>query len=351
VVAVAVLILHPLPAGRPDEIEAWVGAARSALAERHRLGFLVAGARTVTIVSGPPDERSFGSRVREHLAAHRPDGLVVLGSGAIPLATAADRRAFVEAAASSDRHALANNRYSADIIAISRIGELPPIPDLATDNALPRWLAEVAGHEVTDLRARWRLGVDIDGPLELALLGRRPWVPAPPAGIVERVLERLAAVRAVTRDPGAELLVMGRMSAAGLAWLERSTASRSRALIEERGFRTRRPGQRPVRSTLGLLLDRDGPEALGAILAGLGDATIVDSRVLLAQRFGADERRWPGAADRFASDLLLAEQVADPWLAALTRAARDAPIPVLLGGHSLVGPGLQLALGEDAPWL
>jgi hypothetical protein len=351
VVAVAVLILHPLPAARAGEIETWVGAARSALAERHRRGFLAAGAATVSIVSGPPDERSFGSRVREHLAAHRPDGLVVLGSGAIPLATPADRRAFVEAAAATGRRALANNRYSADIIAISRVDELPPIPELSTDNALPRWLAEVAEHEVSDLRARWRLGVDVDGPLELALLGPRSWVPEPPAGTVERVVERVAAVRAVSRDPHAELLVTGRMSAAGLAWLERSTASRSRALIEERGFRTRRPGQRPVRSTLGLLLERDGPERLGAILAGLGEAAIVDSRVLLAQRFGADERGWPAAADRFASDLLLAEQVADPWLAALTRAALDAPIPVLLGGHSLVGPGLRLALGDGAPWM
>ena len=349
-VAIAVLILHPTPAGRADEIEGWVAAARAAVAERHRLGFLEAGADEVAVLAGPPDGRTFGARLRDHVEARRPGGLVVLGSGAIPLATTADRRAFVEAAASAGPRALANNRYSADVVAIALASNLMDAGDLANDNALPRWLAEVAGYEVADLRRRWRLGFDIDGPLDLALLGGRAWLLRPPAGILDRVVERLADVRAVARDPRAELLVAGRVAADGLAWLERSTASRTRALIEERGFRTRIAGQRPARSSLGLILDRDGPEALGAILAELGDAALVDTRVLIANRCGADERAWPVAADRFASDLLLPDRIAHPWLRALTVAARDAAIPIVLGGHSLVGPGLRLALGADRPW-
>lgn len=93
---------------------------------------------------------------------------------------------------------------------------------------------------------------------------------------------------------------------------------------------------------LGLLLDRDGPEALGRLLARLGDAAVVDTRVLLAHRLGPDETAWPAAEDRFASDLLLADRVGDPWLRALTEAALAAPIPVLLGGHTLAGPGIRL---------
>jgi hypothetical protein len=350
VVAIAVLILHPTPAGRPDEVEGWVAASRAAIAERHRIGFLRAGAEEVTVLAGPPDGRAFGARLREYVASRRPGGLVVLGSGAIPLATTADRRAFVEAAASPGLRALANNRFSADVVAVAAASSLMDAGDLATDNALPRWLAEVAGYDVADLRRRWRLGFDIDGPLDLALLGSRAWLPRPPAGALDRVVERLTAVRAVARDPRAELVVAGRVAADGLAWLERSTASRTRALIEERGFRTRTAGQRPVRSSLGLLLDRDGPDALGAILAELGDAALVDTRVLIAHRFGADERSWPAAADRFASDLLLPDRIADPWLRALTAAARDATIPIVLGGHSVVGPGLRLALGTGRPW-
>ena len=41
--------------------------------------------------------------------------------------------------------ALANHRYSADAIAIAGAADvLPALPDLPSDNALPRWLAEVA---------------------------------------------------------------------------------------------------------------------------------------------------------------------------------------------------------------
>src|SRR5206468_1025928 len=168
---------------------------------------------------------------------------------------------------------------------------------------------------------------------------------------------RLATIRLVAADRRAELLVAGRTSAASLGWLERSTAARVRALIEERGLRAssrlaqapeRAPARagRPPVSILGLLLDRDGPEALGEHLGRLGDGAIVDSRVLLAHRFGSDERGWPPAEDRFASDLLLPDRIEDPWLRALTKSARAAPVPIVLGGHSLVGPGIRLLFRE-----
>jgi hypothetical protein len=74
----------------------------------------------------------------------------------------------------------------------------------------------------------------------------------------------------------------------------------------------------------------------------MADAALIDSRVLLAHRLGGDERAWPSAEDRFASDLLAVPMVADSWLKALTAAAASAPIPVVLGGHTLVAPGVRL---------
>jgi hypothetical protein len=342
---VAVLILHPEPARRAGELERWVAAARAANAERHRRGFLGAGAANVSVAAGPPDGVAFGARLRAFVAGGRAGGIVVLGSGAIPLASAADRRAFVAVASGTGNVALANNRFSADVIAVSVAGNLEALPDLATDNELPRWLAEVAGYEVTDMRRRWRLGVDIDGPLDLVLIGAQAGTVPAAAGRLDVVTSRLAAMRAIARNPRAELIVAGRASAAGLSWLERSIAARTRALIEERGLRTATHEQRPPRSILGALLDRDGPEAIGATLAELGDAALVDSRVLLAHRLGADEAAWPSPEDRFASDLLLHELIADPWLRAVTRSAAGASIPIVLGGHTLVGPGLRLAVG------
>ena len=91
---------------------------------------------------------------RSGAAATPPGGLVILGSGSIPLATDAELRRFVEAAAGPCGHALANNRYSADVLAISRPADLAALPPLPADNALPRWLEERAGVAVTDLRSR-----------------------------------------------------------------------------------------------------------------------------------------------------------------------------------------------------
>jgi hypothetical protein len=276
-------------------------------------------------------------------------GLVLLGSGSIPLATDLDVAAFVVVARSGRRRARANSFYSADIVAVGQAAALAAMPDLPSDNALPRWLAEEAGFEVRDLRRQWRLTIDLDSPLDVVLTGGNVG-DADTGG----VSQRLGALRSLALDPHAELLVVGRTSASTLRWLERRTASRTRALVEERGLRgigiraasgvSDAPAQRDPRSVLGLVLDDRGPAALGAVLAELGDGAIVDTRVLLAHRLGADESGWPRAEERFASDLLLADRIRDPWLRALTASARDATIPVLLGGHTLVGPGVRLAL-------
>jgi hypothetical protein len=362
---VDVIILHPLPGPGAGPLGRALADARAALAERHRAGFLAAGATTARVVAGEPDGIPFGRRLRTLVAdLTAGHGLVLLGSGALPLATTGDRLAFLAAAAGPGRRALANNRYSADVLALTAdaAAALPGVPtELPGDNALPRWLDEVAGVEVADLRGRWRLAVDLDSPLDVLLAasgrGCPPALRAAAASLPgpDVVLDRLPLIRAVLADPRAELVVCGRTSAATLGWLERHARCRVRALVEERGMRASsrlaradRAGtgplaaQRPPRSVLGAILDHEGPGALGARLAELGDAALVDSRVLLGHRLGAEESAWPTAEDRFASDLLLAAAVVDPWLAELTASAADAPIPVLLGGHSLVGPGVRL---------
>ena len=171
--------------------------------------------------------------------------------------------------------------------------------------------------------------------------------------------ERLAALVDVVSNRRAELLVAGRVSAATLKWLERGVTCRIRALVEERGLRAASTlaqsgattGSRPPRSILGELLDRDGPDALAAIVARLADAAVIDTRVLMAHRAGAADAAsaaaattWPVAEARFASDFLLPSTIADPWLRALTSSAAAAPSdhPILLGGHTLVNGGLRL---------
>ena len=348
----AVRILHPARTG-VGPLEAALLAARLANAARLAERFRSVGVDDVSVVAEADDSATFGERLRR-LVDDLPAtaGLVVLGSGSVPLATSKDLEAFVGVAASGQPCALANNRYSADIVAIGATAVLRDLPALPGDNALPRWLAEVQGFEVSDLRDRWTLAMDLDSPLDVLLAGGQP-----PEGIdTDPVRRAIDALRATAADSRAELLIAGRTSAATVAWLERSTAARVRAILEERGLRAATrlalgPGStvrpvRPPRSVLGLALDHRGPAELGAIVSELGDAAILDSRVLLAHRLGADEAASPAAEDRFASDLLLPQRIVDPWLRQLTAAAVGAPIPILLGGHSLVGPGIRLLLGE-----
>jgi hypothetical protein len=127
--------------------------------------------------------------------------------------------------------------------------------------------------------------------------------------------------------------------------------------VEERGLRAATrlaqagatTGSRPPCSILGEMLDRDGPEALARITARLADAAVIDTRVLMAHHYGRSESGWPAAEDRFASDLLLPDAVADPWLRALTASAATSPPdhPIILGGHTMVNGGLGL-LAERA---
>jgi hypothetical protein len=79
-------------------------------------------------------------------------------------------------------------------------------------------------------------------------------------------------------------------------------------------------------------------------MALLGDALVLDTRVIEAH-LGLT----PSREDRFQSDLLNPSAITDDFLARFTEGAKNAPRPVLLGGHSLVAGGL-MAL-NDAAWL
>jgi len=72
------------------------------------------------------------------------------------------------------------------------------------------------------------------------------------------------------------------------------------------------------------------------------EAVFFDTRVVLAHH-----RLWPSAADRYASDLGLADRIQDSFLREFTAAAVNAPIPIVLGGHGVVSGGLY-ALVEIA---
>ena len=98
-----------------------------------------------------------------------------------------------------------------------------------------------------------------------------------------------------------------------------------------------------VRAWLGAFLQHAGPRAFFQSLAGACTAAILDTRVLFAHLGLA-----PTAQERFHSDLLRPAAIADPMIRALTEEAAATPVPLLLGGQSLVSGGV-LALAEIPP--
>ena len=348
-----VLIFHRSSTDGDAPLVRLLADVRGRLADEQAQMFVRAGAGKVRSVTDWRKGLAFGDVLRD-LAPPR-GGLVVLGSGAVARLDDADARRLIDAAASHERIALTNNRYSSDICAIATAQVLRELPPLPSDNALPRWLERV-GYRVAELPGRERLALDIDSPLDVALAAMAPGAPAwlrltaREAGLE---VPRLGELRDVTRDAHAELLVFGRSGSRTLRWLEQNVRCRVRFMAEERGMRAATqlaigaPGgspRRPPVASLGMLLDQRGPAALAQIVAELSDAAVIDSRVILAHRLGPDESVWPSAGDRFASDLHRAHHVKDPWLRALTESAAANARPILLGGHTLVGPGIPILL-------
>jgi hypothetical protein len=96
-------------------------------------------------------------------------------------------------------------------------------------------------------------------------------------------------------------------------------------------------------------MERTSPAELIGELASLGDAVVLDTRVLMAAVGGsAEASAWPPEEERFASDFEDWGLVATPWLRELTEAAAQAPVPFVLGGHALVSDGLRLIVA--AAW-
>ena len=79
------------------------------------------------------------------------------------------------------------------------------------------------------------------------------------------------------------------------------------------------------------------------VIPQLGQAAFLDDRVLWAHC-----KVWPPASDRFNSDLYRPRDVVDPFVRRFTEAAMSSPVPVVLGGHSLVSGGLYVLV--EAAW-
>jgi len=286
----------------------------------------------------------FGRRLAELVARLRLERIVYTGTASAPLLTRDDLAAIERAAREAHTAVIANNIHSTDWAAIAPARAVAALPErLHMDSALGWVLSQEAGLAPRLWPRSPASLLDIDTPLDALIAAQHPGAgPRLRAAVAASgwSSERIGAARRVMATPAMRLTLIGRVPSWSMSLLEQKTQCWVRVFSEERGMRAAgRLASGGVRSLVASHYASVGPHRFFAELAGMADVVLFDSRVLLAAH-----NIWPGDAERFASDLLMPEVIDDPFLRGFTQAAAECPIPILLGGHSLVAAGLWVML-------
>lgn len=357
----ALVIFHGDAGSLPAE--RMMASARVAVARRTAAAALIAGFEAVIVATDSPFEFErmpagtfidpdpadepfqYSRRLRGIVSRYSLSKPAIMGSGSVPLLGAEELRMIVEQLDSRDPRFVTNNFFSADITAWTPGEALAAVGEFDRDNGLPRMLRDSAGLASVVLPRMTATQFDLDTPADLAILSIQesvhPEVRAAASG-AESIVRRYRAFMPLLCDRTAQIVVAGRVGGS-VAWqyLERETACRVRLFAEERGMSTAPAGYQ-AHSVLGFLLEEIGPKRFFERMALLGDGLVLDTRVIEAH-LGLK----PSREDRFQSDLFNHEAIEEPTLRVFTKAAAEAPIPVILGGQSLVSGGL-MALNDIA---
>jgi hypothetical protein len=295
-----------------------------------------------TLASGEPF--SLDHQLRDLVRKHGLRRPAVMGSGAVPLLGEAEFRFIAEQLEQRDACMVTNNFFSSDLTAWTPGELIDSIRPFERDNQLPRRLRDDAGLAATLLPRTTATQFDLDTPADLCVLALQESDTPLVAHCRELALptERYRAAGKVFCNPQGEVIVAGRAGSQAWQYLERETACRVRFISEERGMAAAGANHR-ARSLLGYMIEDVGVTRLFERFAEMGDAVVIDCRVIEAH-LGLS----PSREDRFQGDLYSAGRIVDGQLRELVAAANAATIPVLLGGHSLVSGGL-MAL-NDAAW-
>lgn len=282
-----------------------------------------------------PMDFQFGRELLRLVAQHQIKELVCLGGAAVPLITAGELSLVLQLLGEKEGRFVTNNVQSADIIAFNPATVLCQYPPPATDNALAMLLRYDAGFEQVLLPATLGTQFDIDTPGDVLVLAASPFGGPHLRSTLQNLsldVSEVERLKHVLRGEYRELVLAGRVGAPAIARLNSHFKVRLRVFSEERGMKALgRLDRGEVVSLLGCWLEECGPEHFFARLAAVADAALIDTRVIFAHM-----KRELSDADRFYSDLGCHLEIRDQWVKEFTRAAANCPIPVLLGGHSLV---------------
>lgn len=300
---------------------------------------LITSEVTVHFDQNPKTPFHFGQRLLEVVEQYKLDKVLYLGGAAAPLLSSLELQQMREILEQSEDVFLANNYYSADIIgfapghALKRI-TLPPI-----DNTLALALGNEGGLRWVPLQRSLGLNFDVDTPTDVLIMSVHPELGPQTRKAVEQVnwdRSPYLELRKLLNDPNGELLIYGRIGSNLFKYLDEHSRCRIRLFSEERGMKALGRDQRgEVQGLVGRLIQELGYQGFFEFLSQIVQGAVLDTRVIF------EHFKWElSSADRFASDLGKTQLIEHTSLREFTQAALDAPIPILLGGHSLVAGGL-----------
>ena len=309
----------------------------------------LAGLPVEVDVDPPGEAFHFGRRLAGLVEQSGAQRVLYAGGASAPLLNAEHWSEILARLGEAERLAITNNVHSSDWAGFTPAAEAASLVARQTnDNEIAWALANEAGWPVEGLPPSAATRFDLDTPIDLLIAQRHPGI----GPHLRRYLDglgweapQLDGVLAEMAREGGSLMIAGRVSEEAWAALERATRCWVRVFAEERGMRASgRQAQGEVRSLLANHLQQIGVEGFFDELAELANGALLDSRVILAAR-----GLWPSRCDRFNSDLHRWEEVKEPFLRRFTRAAAQARIPVVLGGHSIVAGGLMALIESLGP--
>jgi CTP:molybdopterin cytidylyltransferase MocA len=276
----------------------------------------------------------FGRALQKIVREAQCDGIIYLGGAAAPLLSVAEFDQLAEGLRARAPVVITNNPQSADIVAFAPADALLALSPPENDNALAT-LLKTGGLTREFMPHSVGVHFDLDTPNDALVLSLSPHTgERTQAALRELAWDSTRLTQAITRMRAThcECALIGRVSPAVMAHLNRHTFLRLRVFSEERGMKALdREAQGLVVSLLGYYLAAVGPRRFFADLSQTADVAFIDTRVLFAHfklKLSEDVR--------FLSDLGRYEEISHPWLREFTQAAAEADIPVVLGGHSLV---------------
>lgn len=287
----------------------------------------------------------FSTALQRAVAATGAERIIYLGGAAVPMITVDEIQWILGALNGEAPCVVVNNPQSADLVAWSPAEAIARIEPTLNDNFLGWYLRETGLKRVLIPNSA-SIHFDLDTPTDYLMMGVSGRA-GPRAAAALRAIDwdgsRVIQAADLLASDLPEIGLIGRVGTAVVEHLNTYLRCRLRLFSEERGMKALgREESGLVTSLIAEMVDELGPERFFATLSQICTGAFFDTRVIFASK-GRRVSEW----DRFHSDIGAPAAIRDPWVRAFTEAALACPIPVVLGGHSVVAGGLWL-LGDRA---